>query len=240
MRTLIILPTYNEIGNLRRTVYAIRSALPNVSILIVDDNSPDGTGYEADLLAGEAPLHIFTLHRIRDRGLGRSYLDGFRWALDRCRYDAIVTMDADGSHNPKYIQGMLSTLETKPYNIIQGSRWVPGAGVSGWAQSRQLISKAGSWYARQALGLKVKDITGGFRVYSTIALSYLNLNNFVSEGYSFQIETLYSLSSRGFEITEYPIIFNERVSGYSKMSWGIALESLRNVTLWGWQRFTGR
>lgn len=240
MRALVILPTYNEIGNLRRTIYAIRAAQPDISILIVDDNSPDGTGAEADLISEEAPLHIFTLHRPEDKGLGRSYLDGFRWALNRHRYDAIITMDADGSHNPQYIRGMLSVLETHPYNIVQGSRWVPGAGVSGWAKSRQLISKTGSWYARQALGLKVKDITGGFRAYPTIALSYLDLNNFVSEGYSFQIETLYSLSSHGFEITEYPIVFTERVSGSSKMSWGIAVESLRNVTRWGWQRFTGK
>lgn len=240
MRSIIILPTYNEIGNLRRTISEIFEAQPDITVLIVDDNSPDGTGAEADLIASEKPLHIFVLHRTENKGLGYSYLDGFRWALNRNRYDTIITMDADGSHNPKYIAGMLEVLEKHPYNVIQGSRWVDNAGVDGWAFSRQIISKLGSWYARIMLGMKIKDITGGFRAYPTIALSYLDLDKFASEGYSFQIETLYSLSRSGFTIEEYPIVFTERVSGDSKMSWTVAIESLRNVSRWGWQRVTGR
>jgi dolichol-phosphate mannosyltransferase len=225
----VVIPTYNERENLEDIVTAVRAAVPDADLLIVDDNSPDGTGDVAAKLA-LTDEHIQVLHRTRKAGLGAAYLAGFGWALDR-GYGALVEMDADGSHDPAELPALLAALATS--DLVVGSRWVKGGTVRNWPRSREILSRGGNAYARMALGLPVHDATGGYRAYRADALRDLGLHNVRSQGYCFQIELTARAAQAGKVITEVPITFTERARGSSKMSKAIVAEALVRVTQWG-------
>ncbi len=225
-RALVILPTYNERENLEPLTSAIfreTEPLPlDLSILVVDDSSPDGTGQLADLLA-ERDERISVLHRPRKAGLGRAYLAGFAWGLER-GFDLLLEMDADFSHAPRYLPALLrASVEA---DLVLGSRYVPGGGVLNWGLGRRLLSRGGSLYARTLLGLPQHDLTGGFKVFRREALEALDLPSVRSEGYAFQIELTLRAYRRGLRIVEVPIVFEDRRVGQSKMSRGIVSEAL--------------
>ncbi len=222
---LIILPTYNERENLRAVTPLLREAVPHADLLIVDDNSPDGTGALADEFAARDPA-IHVLHRTIKNGLGRAYVEGFGWGL-ACPYERIVQMDADLSHHPRYLPDLLAASQT--HDLVLGSRYVPGGGTANWGLARRVLSRGGSFYARRILGLPVRDLTGGFRCWRRHVLEDIDLPTVRSNGYSFMIETLYRALLRGHSIKEVPIIFADRVEGQSKMSKKIILEAMTMV-----------
>lgn len=225
LRPLIIVPTFNELDNLERFVAAVLERCPEVHVLVVDDNSPDGTGVLADrLAAADARVHV--LHRAGKEGLGRAYLAGFAWALAR-DYDRIVEMDADFSHDPSYLRPLLDASEQA--DVVIGSRYVPGGGTRNWSLRRRLLSRGGSLYARTILGMHVADMTAGFVCYRREALAALGLDAVTSNGFVFQIELKYRAHRRGLRIVEIPIVFPDRVAGVSKMRLGIAMEALTQV-----------
>lgn len=240
MKTLVIIPTYNESGSLPGLVQRLRSAVPDADVLIADDNSPDGTGDLADTLAAADPA-IHVLHRPGKAGLGAAYLAGFAWGLDR-GYDVLVEMDADGSHRPEELPRLLA--EIPPADVVLGSRWVPGGSVVNWPTSRRVLSQGGSLYTRLALGIPTRDATGGYRAYRASALRALDLGSVESNGYCFQIDLLWRALQKGLVVREVPITFVEREIGTSKMSGNIVREALMNVTRWGashrWQQLTRR
>ncbi|MDF1565643.1 MAG: polyprenol monophosphomannose synthase [Deltaproteobacteria bacterium] len=225
-RVLIILPTYNERENLEpltASIFRETDSLPcELSILVVDDNSPDGTGDLADLLAEVNP-RIQVLHRAGKEGLGRAYLAGFAWALER-DYDLIMEMDADFSHHPRYLPVLLRA--SAEADIVLGSRYVGGGGTVNWGVGRRILSQGGSLYARTVLGLKQRDLTGGFKVFQRSALETLDLTSVHSEGYAFQIELTLRAVRRGLKVIEVPIVFEDRRVGQSKMSGNIVSEAL--------------
>ncbi len=227
--TVVIIPTYNERENIAAITARVRAAEPEVDILIVDDNSPDGTGAIADdlALADEA---ISVLHRQGKEGLGAAYKHGFRWGMDH-GYTRFVEMDADGSHAPEQLTRLLTAAEHA--DVVQGSRWVNGGEVINWPAFRRFISKAGSTYARFMLGIKVKDVTGGYRVFSTHALDTINLDTVQSHGYGFQVDMLMRATQEGLRIAEVPITFVDREFGQSKITLGIVAESFIRVTIDG-------
>lgn len=229
---LVIIPTYNERENIVPLVQRVLATGAAADILIVDDSSPDGTGAIADGLAGAHP-EVHVLHRTEKSGLGAAYLEGFSWGLDR-GYDALVEMDADGSHHPEYLPGMLALLSDN--DLVLGSRWVPGGRVENWPLRRELLSRGGSWYTRGALGIRVADTTGGYRAFRASALRALDLAKVESHGYCFQVDLLWRALQRGLRVVETPITFTERVHGVSKMSGSIVRESLVKVTRWGIER----
>jgi dolichol-phosphate mannosyltransferase len=198
-------------------------------VLIVDDNSPDGTGEIADKLAGGDP-HVHVLHRAGKAGLGAAYIAGFAWALEQ-GYGALVEMDADGSHQPEELPRLLAALAGA--DLVLGSRYVPGGAVLNWPRSRELLSRAGNTYARLMLGLKLKDATGGYRVFRASTLRRIGLDEVDSQGYCFQIDLARRTIAAGLTVTEVPITFEERQRGASKMSRKIVLEALWRVTGWG-------
>ena len=206
---LIVVPTYNESENLPRLVEAIREALPIASILIVDDNSPDGTGAIADEFAAQHET-IHVLHRTEKAGLGRAYIAGFQWALAR-DYTHIFEMDADFSHPPEKLQELLAA--TDEVDVALGSRWVKGGGTAGWPLKRQLLSRGGSLYARTILGVGIKDLTGGFKCFRRQVLETIQLDEVQALGYGFQIELTWRALSHGFTVREIPILFTDRVAG---------------------------
>ena len=223
--SIIILPTYNEMENLPKIIPAIFAVLPKANILVVDDNSPDGTGQLADELSNLDP-RVFVLHRQTDRGLGRAYLDGFRWAL-RKPYEFIFEMDADFSHQPKYLPRFLRAILDA--DLVLGCRYMPGGGIIGWEKHRLLISKGGNLYARKILGLPYRDLTGGFKCFRRAILEQMDFSNIRSNGYNFQIElTFYAHQSKA-RIKEIPILFPDREEGTSKMSATIFHEALFGV-----------
>lgn len=228
-RIVVIIPTYNESENLPLIVQRVRTAVPTVDILVADDNSPDGTGDIADELAA-ADSCIKVMHRQGKEGLGAAYLAGFAWAIDN-GYDAVVEMDADGSHQPEQLPRLLKALEDA--DLVLGSRWVPGGAVQNWPKSREFLSRGGSTYTRLALGIDVHDATGGYRAFRTSALQSLNLDQVESAGYCFQIDLAWRALQAGLSIREVPITFVEREIGESKMSQSIVLEALWRVTVWG-------
>ena len=228
-RILVIVPTYQERDNLRPIAERLRAAVPEVDLLVVDDDSPDGTGDVADALAAESGW-VHVLHRERQGGLGGAYVAGFGWALDR-GYDVVVEMDADGSHAPEQLPRLLAAVEHA--DLVLGSRWVPGGKVSNWPRSRELLSRGGNRYTRLVLGLPLKDATGGFRAYRRRVLEALPLDDVASHGYCFQVDLAWRAWAAGFTLVEVPIQFVERVRGESKMSRGIVLEALWRVTWWG-------
>lgn len=228
LKTLVVMPTYNEKDNLEpiaRRVLATGVA----ELLIVDDSSPDGTGDIADRLAS-SDERVHVLHRAGKEGLGVAYLAGFAWARER-GYDAIVEMDADGSHQPEALPGMLDLLGES--DLVLGSRWVTGGKVENWPRRREFLSRGGNLYARLALGIGVKDATGGYRVYRRDALERIGLDDVASHGYCFQLDLVWRALQAGLVVTEVPITFVERTHGVSKMSGGIVRESLLKVTQWG-------
>ena len=225
----VIIPTYNERDNIELITSRVRSAVPDAHLLVVDDNSPDGTGEIADKLAlGDSHVHV--LHRAGKAGLGAAYIAGFRWALEQ-GYAALVEMDADGSHQPEELPRLLAALAEA--DLVLGSRYVPGGAVLNWPRSRELLSRAGNTYARLMLGLKLQDATGGYRVFRASTLRRIGLDDVDSQGYCFQIDLARRTIAAGLTITEVPITFEERQRGASKMSRKIVLEALWRVTGWG-------
>ncbi len=215
-------------------IVARTRAATSVEILIVDDNSPDGTGALADGLA-KSDQSIHVLHRSAKEGLGPAYIAGFRWALSR-GYRFVAEMDADGSHDPASLVTLLEIAQNSDAALVLGSRWVRGGAIDGWSRNRELLSRAGNAYARFMLGSRIHDLTGGFRVISTDALRKLDLSTISSSGYSFQIEVAHRIESMGATIIEHPITFHERTSGVSKMHLGIVVEAMWRITLWGFRR----
>lgn len=234
MQTLVIIPTYNERENVGSIVGRVRASVPEADVLVVDDGSPDGTGELADALAAtDANVHV--LHRAGKDGLGAAYRAGMRWALD-AGYQAIVEMDADGSHQPEQLPRLLDALRadgTPGADVVLGSRWVDGGGVVNWPARRRIISKGGSAYSRIALGLPVKDVTGGYRAFTADALRRLQFDRTESQGYCFQIDMTRRAYNAGLTIAEVPITFVERERGASKMGSGIVVEAMLRVTIWG-------
>jgi len=230
--TLVIIPTYNEADNLAWIVGRVRAATPEAHVLVVDDNSPDGTGALADGLAG-ADRSIRVMHRAGKEGLGRAYLAGFAWGIAH-GYELLVEMDADGSHHPEALPQMLELAADN--DVVLGSRWVPDGRVENWPLRRRVLSQGGNLYARLALGISVKDATGGFRVYRSSALASLDLEQVESHGYCFQLDLLWRALQAGLDVIETPITFTERVRGESKMGSDIVRESLLKVTAWGLRR----
>jgi len=230
--TLVIMPTYNEVENVRHTVEAVLAAAP-VDLLIVDDNSPDGTGEVADILSNQYPA-VHVLHHGAKAGLGAAYLAGFAWAAER-DYAKVFEMDADGSHQPRYLPAMIAALDAGT-DMVVGSRWMPGSAVENWPLRREILSRGGNLYVRLLLGIGVKDATGGYRGFTRSALSRLDLTSVQSQGYCFQVDLLWRVLRAGLRVTEIPIVFREREHGYSKMSGGIIVEALWQVTRWGVRR----
>jgi dolichol-phosphate mannosyltransferase len=226
---LVIIPTYNESESLPGVIERLRRAVPDADVLIADDNSPDGTGLLADELAAH-DSHIHVLHRAGTEGLGKAYLAGFAWGLER-DYEVLVEMDADGSHRPEELPRLLAQMPHA--DVVLGSRWVPGGAVVNWPASRRLLSQGGSLYTRMALGIPTRDATGGYRAYRASALASLDLATVESNGYCFQIDLLWRALQRGLVVREVPITFVEREAGTSKMSNRIVREALLNVTRWG-------
>jgi dolichol-phosphate mannosyltransferase len=223
----VILPTYNERQNLEPLVEAVRSALADADhrILIVDDNSPDGTGEIADRLAA-VDEHVQVLHRPAKGGLGRAYLAGFEHALAEGAA-LVIEMDADFSHDPVYLPEMIEAARTA--DLVLGSRYVPGGGVHNWGSVRRFVSRGGCLYARTVLDVDVSDLTGGFKCFRREVLEALDLESVQSEGYAFQVELTYRALEAGFRVKEIPIVFSERRRGESKMSRRIMLEAITMI-----------
>jgi dolichol-phosphate mannosyltransferase len=228
MRAIVIIPTYNERENLARLIPALLAQEPPLDILVVDDNSPDGTGDLAETFA-RATSRVRVLHRAGKQGLGTAYLAGFRQALAH-GYEYIIEMDADFSHDPADLPRLLAAAERDQADLVLGSRWVQGGGIRNWPYLRQLISRGGSLYARCILGVAVRDLTGGFKCFRRRVLESLDLDSVRTSGYGFQIELTYYALRAGFEVREIPIIFTERVHGTSKMSGRIVAEAM--VAVW--------
>lgn len=229
MRTLVIMPTYNEIENLDSMVRRLRLANPEVDLLIADDNSPDGTGVRADFLAAQ-DSKIKVLHRPGKQGLGAAYRAGFAWGIEH-GYEALVEMDADGSHQPEQLPQLLRALDSA--DVVLGSRWVRGGSVVNWPVSRKLLSRGGSFYARILLGVPIHDVTGGFRAFRVSAVQRMGLLASSAQGYVFQVDSSFRASQLGLRIVEVPIQFVERTAGVSKMSRNIVFEAMWQVTKWG-------
>ena len=226
--TLVIVPTYNERENLNGLLPRLRQAVPDAEVLVVDDGSPDGTGQVADAFAlADAAVHV--LHRPAKAGLAAAYLAGFEWGLRR-GFDQLVCMDADGSHLPEQLPALLDAAGDA--DLVIGSRWVPGGSAIGWPLHRRLLSLGGSWYARLVLGLRQRDVTGGFRVYRADALRRIRTHANESRGYVFQIEMLWRADRERLRITEVPITFTDRSAGASKLSGWIVVEALACVSAW--------
>ncbi len=228
-RVAVIIPTYNERENLEPITARVRSSVPEADLLIVDDNSPDGTGELADkLAAGDPQIHV--LHRPGKSGLGAAYIAGFGWALER-GYDAMVEMDADGSHQPQDLPRLLSALQGA--DAVIGSRWVPGGTVRNWPKSREALSRGANTYARVMLRLPVHDTTAGFRAYRAQTLRAIGLDSVRSQGYCFQIDLTLRAVNAGLTVTEVPITFVDRMKGASKMSRAVMVEAFWRVAQWG-------
>ncbi len=225
---LVVIPTYNERDSLPRIVPMVLEQDPRLHVLVVDDNSPDGTGEVAESLAREHPGRVHVLHRTSKEGLGRAYVAGFGWGLEE-GYDRICEMDADLSHPPQRLPDFLAAIDAGA-DVVVGSRYVGGrANVVNWPISRLFISVFGSWYARTITGLPVSDATGGFNMFRSDVLRAIGLDRIESNGYSFQIELKFRAWRKGFRIEEIPIVFTERAEGESKMSKAIVREAIWRV-----------
>jgi dolichol-phosphate mannosyltransferase len=232
---LVVIPTYNELPNLEIAVRAVLALGADLDILVVDDSSPDGTGDLADRIAAEEP-RVTVLHRSVKDGLGRAYLAGFDVARRR-GYEAVVELDADGSHPVEALPRLLAALDADPgAGVVIGSRWVPGGRVVDWPWFRAVLSRAGNTYAHLWLDLPVRDSTAGYRAYRSAALAEMHLADVHSRGYCFQIDMTLRTLDAGFGVVEVPIEFRERRAGASKMTKAIVLEAMARVTVWGIQR----
>lgn len=228
-RILVCIPTYNEADNLARIVAGVRASAPAVDVLVLDDNSPDGTGDIAEELASADP-QVHVLHRTAKEGLGRAYLAGFEWGLAR-GYDALVEMDADGSHRAVDLPKLLDAIGHA--DVVIGSRYVRGGAIVNWPLQRKMLSMGGNIYTRLVLGMPVNDATAGFRVYRSSALRQLDLDSVESHGYCFQVDLTRRAIAAGLVVREVPITFVERELGDSKMNGDVASESLKRITRWG-------
>lgn len=233
MKSLVVIPTYNEVANLAWIIERIHAAQPTLDVLVADDSSPDGTGALADRLAAADP-RVHVMHRESKQGLGAAYRAGFAWGLAR-DYDVLLEMDADGSHRPEDLEQILAASSAGA-DLVLGSRWVPGGGVVNWPRHRRLISRGGTLYARIMLGLPVHDVTGGFRAFRRGTLERIPLADVSSQGYCFQIDMTRRVLAAGMTVVEVPITFVERERGESKMSGAIVREALWRVTVWGLTR----
>ena len=228
-RVAVIMPTYNERENLDSIAARVRTAVPEADVLVVDDNSPDGTGELADKLsAGDAQIHV--LHRPGKGGLGAAYIAGFGWALEQ-GYGVMVEMDADGSHQPEDLPKLLTALQDA--DAVIGSRWVTGGTVRNWPKSREALSRGANTYARLMLRLPVRDATAGYRAYRAQTLRAIDLGSVQSQGYCFQIDLTLRAVNAGLTVTEVPITFVDRTRGTSKMSRAVMAEAFWRVAQWG-------
>lgn len=238
-RVLVIIPTYDERENLPPILERLFASVPSAHVLVADDGSPDGTGDVADEWAArDERAHV--LHRTEKAGLGAAYIAGFGWGLDH-GYDVLVEMDADGSHPPEQLPRLLDALQHA--DLVLGSRYVAGGQVVNWPKQREWLSRGGNLYSRLALGVRIYDITGGYRAYRAEVLKALDLDEVASTGYCFQVDLAWRTVRAGFRVSEVPITFTERQIGESKMSGSIVREALLKVTLWGaahrWHQLTG-
>lgn len=226
MRALIVIPTYNEIENLQPLVESIFSQVTaETEVLVVDDNSPDGTGQLADFLATQnSRVHV--LHREEKKGLGAAYVAGFKWGLQK-KFSCLIEMDADFSHHPRYLPKMLELLTQ--YECVIGSRYIKGGGTVNWGWFRKFVSRGGSFYARSILGVGIRDLTGGFNGWRASALESLDIQSLRSDGYSFQIELKHRAVLKDLSVVEFPIVFEDRKVGHSKMNRKIIFEALGRV-----------
>lgn len=228
-RVAVLIPTYNERDNLPGIIARVRASVPAADVLVLDDSSPDGTGELADSMAA-ADDHVHVLHRPAKQGLGMAYLAGFDWALER-GYDAVVEMDADGSHQPEQLPALLAAAAQA--DLVIGSRWVRGGAVRNWPAHRKVLSIGANVYTKAMLGMGVNDATAGFRVYRASALRTMGLQGVESQGYCFQVDLTLRAVRAGLTVVEVPITFVEREVGVSKMGKDIIREALTNVTKWG-------
>jgi dolichol-phosphate mannosyltransferase len=226
MKSLVIVPTYNEAENIVPIIKAIHDAVPALSVLVVDDGSPDGTAALVQQLIESGDQRVYLMKRHGKQGLRAAYVAGFKWGLER-GFSELIEMDADFSHDPQILPTILEKL--KEYDVVIGSRYIPGGGTSNWSRFRKMISQAGSLYARTILGLPFRDLTGGFNGWRSATLKGIDLDSLQSDGYAFQIELKYRSHRRGFKIVETPIVFAERRAGASKMSGGIFIEAIHRV-----------
>jgi dolichol-phosphate mannosyltransferase len=231
-RYLVVIPTYNERANLPHIVPAVLAQDRRLEVLVVDDNSPDGTGTLADEMAAADP-RVHVLHRTAKQGLGKAYIAGFKWALAR-DYELILEMDADFSHDPKFVPQLLAAAQDA--DLVLGSRYKQGVNVINWPISRLLLSLGANQYARAVTGLPLSDSTGGFKCFHRRVLEAIDLDHVQSNGYAFQIEMTYRAWRKGFKLAEVPIVFTDRVEGQSKMSKRIVREAIWMV--W-WLRLRG-
>lgn len=236
-RTLIVTPTYNEKDNLQRFVDAVRGALPEADLMVVDDNSPDGTGAIADAIAAKDD-HVTVMHRAGKLGLGTAYIQAFTKGLAE-GYDRFFEMDADLSHDVRYLPDFVRALDDGA-DVVIGSRNIPGGGVEGWGLGRHVISKGGSLYSRTILGLPVKDLTSGYKAFTRRALEAIDIGDIHSNGYSFQIEMTYRALRKGMKVKEVPIVFVDRTAGKSKMSRRIFVEAIGVVWKLRAEALTGK
>lgn len=230
-RVLVIIPTYNELENLPLIHRRVTQACPDVHVLVVDDDSPDGTGKLADELAEADPARTHVLHRTGQKGLGAAYVEGFGWGLSR-GYTVLVEMDADGSHAPEQLYRLLEAVDAGA-DLAIGSRYVHGGAVRNWPWRRLALSKTANTYARMVLGIGVHDITAGYRAYRREVLETIDLDTVDSKGYIFQVEMTLRSINTGYVVVEVPITFTEREIGVSKMSGSNIREGLTKVTRWG-------
>lgn len=239
MKPIILIPTYNESETIVELLKRLEQlvATRDFDVLVIDDNSPDGT---ADLVDSFDYPWVKILHRSSKAGLGAAYRAGFAEVIASNKYNLVVTMDADGSHQVSDLNAILDAPHKEELTLTIGTRWMPGGSVVNWPLHRMILSKAGTRYARFALGIPLADLTGGFRAYSLTLLKRLNLDSMTATGYCFQIEMVMASVAAGASIIEVPITFIERVNGVSKMSRAIVIEALWQTTLWGLQRRLGR
>jgi dolichol-phosphate mannosyltransferase len=239
-RAVVVIPTYNEAESIAQTIATLLLTVPTASVLVVDDSSPDGTGAIVDALA-KADERVEILHRPAREGLGHAYIAGFRHALDRLGLvdaDAIIEMDADGSHPASALPAILAALDT--HDLVIGSRWTAGGAVANWPRHREWLSRAANTYARIALRIPVRDSTAGYRAFRAGTLRRIDLSRVDSRGYCFQIDMTLRVIDAGLSVGEVPITFTDRVAGRSKMSGSIVVEAMARVTWWGIQRLFRR
>ena len=233
-RSLVIIPTYNELENVPIILKRLFDAVPAVDVLVMDDNSPDGTGELADSIAKQ-DQRVSVQHRTGKLGLGSAYLQGFAWGLEQ-GYDQLIEMDADGSHPPAMLPALIDAAGPDGAGLAIGARWVKGGSVVNWPKHREVLSRGANLYARLMLGIAVRDATAGFRVYRADVIRSLDLSGIDSKGYCFQIDMTLRTLDAGFEAVELPIEFREREIGESKMNGSIIIEAMTKVTMWGIQR----